>query len=101
MPEQIWHNEVGAPDNRIIEPYRLCPNAPRYFNLKPGTWTDAPLLRQYYYNLTAGENPTRNIISSGIFIKKAEQPSSKLNDPYKQSFSRGRFIIKPENLCSQ
>jgi hypothetical protein len=20
MPEQIWHNEVGAPDNRINEP---------------------------------------------------------------------------------
>ena len=46
MPEQIWHKEVGAPESRIAEPLeRPCPDAPGFFNLKPGTWAGAPPLR--------------------------------------------------------
>jgi hypothetical protein len=32
-PGQIWHKKVGAPANRIIELFELCPDAPGFFNL--------------------------------------------------------------------
>ena len=33
------HNEVGTPDFRIDRLLRLCPDAPGFLNLIPGTWT--------------------------------------------------------------
>jgi len=45
-PERIWHKEVGAPMSLDRWAFsRLCPHAPGFLNLRPGTWTGAPPLR--------------------------------------------------------
>ena len=45
-PGQVWHKEIGAPVDGIVEPLRLCPDAPGFFNLKPGIWAGASPPRQ-------------------------------------------------------